>query len=233
MQEKRTVIKLEEGSIFEKGYGMIPKLVMIDKDLDTTDKALYALLCSYAGNGTEAYPSVSRICGDLNIHKDTFYRHLKNLIKKDYVRKKKNFDDSKKFANNIYEIVIFPVPNYTETGFTETENVETNSINPNSINPNSIIKNITSADTEENAFIKMKSLKSQDIVKQVNTLISSNRTKISLLNYQLAKEKINKVIDDLGADSLFECINRYSMDHKQSNRSLEHFVKVMHRYLNE
>jgi hypothetical protein len=193
---------------------MIPKLVMIDKDLDTTDKALYALLCSYAGNSTEAYPSVSRICGDLNIHKDTFYRHLKNLIKKDYIRKKKNLDENKKFANNIYEIVIFPIPNFTETAFTETDSMETNSIifKSNSINSNSILTLIRDDDTQIDVFKTVYTLKFDRMYRKTKRTSFNNETIKELDTVELIEytdKFFDLMVDKYGSKAINKCTVEY------------------------
>lgn len=43
-------IRYEGKSILSKGYGMIPKLVM-QSDISIEAKAIYAYMCSFAGNG--------------------------------------------------------------------------------------------------------------------------------------------------------------------------------------
>ena len=81
-------INMQKGSIFTEGYGIIAKRVMIDKDISTTAKAIYRLFCTYgdASIGDKAYPSIRYICDVMDIHKDTFYKHLQQLIDKDYIR---------------------------------------------------------------------------------------------------------------------------------------------------
>lgn len=44
-----------------KGFGVIPKIVTTDTNLSIGAKALYAYLCSYAGNGTTAFPRRDKI----------------------------------------------------------------------------------------------------------------------------------------------------------------------------
>lgn len=70
--------KLRVEGVFSKGYGIIPKLVMQDQDLSIEAKSIYAYFASYAGNGTTAFPSVSKIIYDLNIGEERFYKHRKN-----------------------------------------------------------------------------------------------------------------------------------------------------------
>lgn len=98
-------IKMERGSIFEQGYGMIPKLVMRDKRLSIEAKSIYAYICSFAGAGTEAFPSISLMLNELKISKDRFYRHMKLLVDCKYLIKHHTIEDDNRFSGNIYELV--------------------------------------------------------------------------------------------------------------------------------
>lgn len=95
-------VKLE--GVLSKGYGIVPKLVMKDKDLTAEAKAIYAYLASYAGGGETAFPSVSLICEDLGFGKNRFYTHRKNLIEKGYIKVERKRKE-KGFSNNIYTLV--------------------------------------------------------------------------------------------------------------------------------
>ncbi len=133
--------KLE--GVMAKGYGLIPKLIMKDKDLTIESKAIYAYLSSYTGAGETAYPSVSLMCSDLGISKDRFYRHRKKLIEKDYIRVSQHQNDEG-WTNNIYTVVSIPCPQNKDTRNKDTQNTDTrnkvtnnNSSINNSINNNS------------------------------------------------------------------------------------------------
>lgn len=121
---------MQKGSIYENGYGIVAKKVMTDEDLGTTAKAIYSLLCTYgdATNNNYAYPSIQYMADKLNIHKDTLYKYLDQLIEKDYIRKHKHKEKGK-FARNEYEIVVMPenspFPNSSDTVSSYTENAET------------------------------------------------------------------------------------------------------------
>ena len=68
------------------GYGIIPKLVMQDKRLTRDAKCIYAYFCSFAGTGSKAFPSVAKICDDLNYGSDdTFRKHFKLLVDYGYI----------------------------------------------------------------------------------------------------------------------------------------------------
>ena len=94
-------IKLE--GILSKGYGTIAKLVMKDKNLTIEAKAIYSYLCSYAGAGESAFPSVDLIVSDLNISENRFFKHRKCLIDKGYISIERN-KTSNGWSNNIYTI---------------------------------------------------------------------------------------------------------------------------------
>lgn len=105
--------QLEVEGILSKGYGVIPKLVMKDKDLSIEAKAIYAYISSYAGNGTEAFPSVELICTDLDIGENRFHKHKKNLISKGYIEVRRERDAKGVWGRNVYTIKSAIVKNPT------------------------------------------------------------------------------------------------------------------------
>lgn len=68
-----------------KGYGVLPKYVMIDPDLTIEAKGIYAYFCSYAGSGNTAFPSRDKIVADLQINKDTYYKHFNVITSQGYI----------------------------------------------------------------------------------------------------------------------------------------------------
>jgi hypothetical protein len=76
-----------KGQIYSKGYGIIPKAVMCDKNLSATAKAIYAYLCSYTcGNNSEIeFPSVQSIMSDLGITEVTYNKYRAELVKSGYI----------------------------------------------------------------------------------------------------------------------------------------------------
>lgn len=89
-------------SIFEDGYGQVSKRVMQDSRLSIEAKSIYSYLCSFAGGGNTAYPAVVKICRDLKISKDRYYRHVADIVEVGYIVVNKNFDSGGKFPNNEY-----------------------------------------------------------------------------------------------------------------------------------
>ena len=127
--------------IFANGYGIIPKLVMQNKNISIEAKAIYAYICSYSGKGTNAFPKINKILSDLSISKDRFYKHIKQLVKYNFLEITKSSKKGR-YISNIYTIVLIPsaklpCPYFTDTDFTDTENKDNN--NNNSINNNNPI----------------------------------------------------------------------------------------------
>ena len=92
-----------------KGYGIIPKYVMLDTDLSIEAKSIYAYLCSYSGSGTTAFPGREKILYDLQIGKRSFYAHFKQLKDQGYITITQSKDkETNQFGNNIYTLVSNP-----------------------------------------------------------------------------------------------------------------------------
>lgn len=62
------------------GWGMTYKDVYLMDNLTIESKAIYGMLCSYAGTGATAYPGVEFICNKLHISHARFYKHMNLLI---------------------------------------------------------------------------------------------------------------------------------------------------------
>lgn len=152
--------ELEVEGINSQGYGLIPKRVMTDQRLKIHAKAIYSYFCSYAGAGTTLFPSVSKIIYDLQISKDTFYKHRKLLEQCGYIKVRQ---ERKKgvFSKNIYTLCQFPIaeepepdtappctttpetvePDTTEAVSAQTETNINSIYNINNYNNNSNINN--------------------------------------------------------------------------------------------
>lgn len=86
------------------GYGIVSKRAMQDHRLSIKAKALYAYLCSYAGNTTVAFPSVGLACRDLGIAKTSYYKYRDELVKAGYIVIQRQWGDREQFKNNLYYI---------------------------------------------------------------------------------------------------------------------------------
>ena len=150
--EKFTNI-LEVEGINAQGFGTIAKMVMLDQRLTIEAKAIYSYFCSYAGGGSTAFPSVSKIVYDLKISKDRYYKHFKLLVECGYITIRQTKDKGK-FANNIYRIMSNPVscpqneemdspcPENSDKENSDTGNQETNINNININNFNNILDDV-------------------------------------------------------------------------------------------
>lgn len=125
-------VQMQNGTIYEQGFGIIAKKIMRDKNLSIEAKAIYAYLCSYAGNGITAYPGEELICSDLNISRNRYYKYLRQLKDNGSININKE-KSSGKYLRNVYKIVISPC--------TQIEDMENRHINKNSLNiNNNVIK---------------------------------------------------------------------------------------------
>lgn len=144
--EKFTNI-LEVEGINAQGFGTIAKMVMLDQRLTIEAKAIYSYFCSYAGGGSTAFPSVSKIVYDLKISKTRYYKHFDSLVECGYISVRQN-KEGNKFANNIYTLNTNPVPRpqnketelscpqneYTQNEHTQNVDTNINNININNFN---------------------------------------------------------------------------------------------------
>lgn len=87
-----------------KGYGYLPKAVMLDPELDGNSKLIYAFLAAYAGQSGTAYPSVGLISSSLGMNYNTYYKYQQPLVKRGLIKIAHRFD-GKKNQNNLYTLI--------------------------------------------------------------------------------------------------------------------------------
>ncbi|MGU9358585.1 helix-turn-helix domain-containing protein [Clostridium perfringens] len=115
-------IKYEGKSILCKGYGTIPKYIM-QADISIESKAIYAYMCSFAGAGQSAFPSVEKIMKDLKISKNRFYKYRNELEKNNFIKVQKTRKDNKR-GKNIYIINQFIFENVKKSLCLQFEDIE-------------------------------------------------------------------------------------------------------------
>ena len=71
--------------VMAKGYGIICKFPMTDPELSLSAKAVYAMICSMAGNDRSTFPSRDKITGYLKIGKDKSTLAIKELTTQGYL----------------------------------------------------------------------------------------------------------------------------------------------------
>lgn len=142
---------LARRSVLSQGYGIIPKKAMRDKRLKPEAKAIYAYLCSFAGNDKIAYPSVSLMCDELGMGRDRFYKYRSQLEDMGYVEVRQ-VKDGTRFAKNVYVLLDGDIEDTespcTENKDTENEDTENKDTNKNSSTSNSITSNNSTKNRE-------------------------------------------------------------------------------------
>lgn len=131
-----------------KGYGIVYKDIMKNPNISAEAKTIYAYLSSYAGNKDTAFPSVSLICYELNMSKNRFYKHRKELVEKGIISTARERTDNG-FSKNIYTLNHKTVClNFEDIRNEDIQNVDIqnedtkkNSVKKNNIKKNSVNKN--------------------------------------------------------------------------------------------
>jgi len=83
-------------SIAAQGFGTVPKMVMLDRNLSPQAKAIYAYFASFAGAGTTAFPRRSTIMRELQIKSPgTYYRHFNLLVEAGYLSAEQRKDNGR------------------------------------------------------------------------------------------------------------------------------------------
>ena len=199
--EKFTNI-LEVEGINAQGFGMIAKMVMLDQRLTIEAKAIYSYFCSYAGGGSTAFPSVSKIVYDLKISKDRYYKHFKLLVECGYITIRQTKDKGK-FANNIYRIMSNPVscpqneemdspcPENSDKENSDTGNQDTNINNININNFNNILDDVDDKRARE----------VEEVANEYKNYSSKKITPVNL-------KSLNKLLDVVDKDLLLYAIQK-------------------------
>ncbi|WP_106450438.1 helix-turn-helix domain-containing protein [Trichococcus alkaliphilus] len=90
--------------VLSMGRGIIPRMVMSDRNLTVEAKTIYCYIAACIGAGDTRLPSVPVICEDLNMGKDRFQKHKKKLIEQGYLTVQKDTDANGKYSTNVYVI---------------------------------------------------------------------------------------------------------------------------------
>ena len=75
-----STIEFDGGPEHFRGYGVVTRAVMRDPSLTCEAKAIYAYLCSFAGDGDVAFPSVEAMLDELGMGRSRFYKHRQLLL---------------------------------------------------------------------------------------------------------------------------------------------------------
>lgn len=121
---------LQGFNINSSGYGIVPKLVMQDKNIGISAKAVYAYFCSFTGSGNSCFPSRKKICEDLGISNDTLSKQLRQLSDAGYIVIEQ-VKEKGRFSHNIYTLpdMVLPCPKISDTEKTVYGNLDTKNNN--------------------------------------------------------------------------------------------------------
>ena len=206
--------------IMEKGYGFIPKLIMKDKDITIEAKAIYAYLSSYTGAGNTAYPSISLMCGDLDISEARFYKHRKLLVEKGYIVIEKRRTEGG-WSNNVYKLPFKPYPQNLSTQNLSTQNLSTQNLSTqnigtksNNLKSNSLKSNNVKSTSEESGGGRLTEEMITEIVNQWNKLglqdlraVNSNTKRHTSLKARIKEysyQEVLNAIDKINSSSFLK-----------------------------
>ena len=68
------------------GFGIIPKMLMIDKEITSEAKAVYAYIASYAGAGNDDLPALDVISEHLGISRVKIINYIGDLARCGYLK---------------------------------------------------------------------------------------------------------------------------------------------------
>lgn len=102
---------LRTEGIISKGFGLIPRALVIDQEISVTAKAIYGYFCSFSSRGNTALPSRDEILLDLQISKEAYYMGQKELIDAGYLAVTQEYDASSggKIMYNVHGFVSKPI----------------------------------------------------------------------------------------------------------------------------
>lgn len=100
-------------TLLSQGYGQIAKMVTVDERMTCEAKCIYALLASFSGGGTTAFPSIDYQCRVLHISKKRYYKHRRFLTALGYLTVVPNKNGGK-ITNNRYALSFAPKPDPVE-----------------------------------------------------------------------------------------------------------------------
>lgn len=115
--------RLRLEGIYCRGYGVIPKAVMLMPPdvLPIGSKAVYAFLCAMAGSGNTTFPTRDYIQDCLQIGKDTYYRYQKPLIEHGFITVERQRGEHACWTHNEFTLPEVPAGLPVEDGTEDTE----------------------------------------------------------------------------------------------------------------
>ena len=100
--------------LYETGFGIVPKSLMVNREISCEAKCLFNYLASFAGNGDSAFPGVDLIKYHLHWGNDRYYKARKELTDSGYLEVIQQKENGK-FSHNIYKLHHTPFTQNPET----------------------------------------------------------------------------------------------------------------------
>ena len=224
-------VKYNKNSILRAGYGIIPKVVMRDKNLSIEAKAIYAYLTAFAGDKKTCYPSRDLMCEELGISINRFTKHLKTLKESGYIKVERIKSGNLK-AKNIYEIIMDErdrcinfrdienkyhenkdIENeYLENEYTNNNSINNNSLNNNSVNNNSINK-------------KEKKKKKTDLDILINEYTSNSFLQETIIDFMKMRKSIKKPVTERGLKGILNKLDKLATTDDIKIKILENSIE--------
>lgn len=151
------------------GYGLTYQEVYEMENLTIEAKAIYGMLCSYAGSKATAYPSVDFICNKLKISRTRFYRHMNLLVGAGVVKKEQRKNENQSFSGNVYVLV----PNLQNMKKPCAENIQMPYTENEHAGNASTGNEATNNNTINNNTINNKNIEYEKVIEMFNTICVS------------------------------------------------------------
>ena len=219
--------------IYRDGYGMIPKAVMKNKDISVEAKALYAYICSYAGSGGKAFPSLQKICEELGMSEKRLYKYRNELIANNLIIVSKERIGSK-YSSNIYTLVSEPKK---EEPKAEEENSEKKEVEPSQIEhvqngnvqnghvqnePRRNVGTISNILISNNNKEKYKKEKPTSLEKIISAYTEDKELKDTLIDFIKMRKTIKKPVTDRALNAILK-----KLDNIATTKSIKEKVLIL------
>lgn len=231
--KEKSTLKLQ--GIYENGYGIVPKKIMIDTRITGNAKLIYSFLCTFCGNGTTAYPSVEYQCKHLPMSKDTYYKHRQLLVDYGYLkieqkREVLEYEDGTTkeiYSNNVYTIVTNIEKEFLDKELPKNKTVKNKKTKPRTSKSADITKEVQCpkiSDTDKANSPKVQCPKNYDTEKQ-----DSNNNNLN--NNSLNNNNLNN--SSSSTKDIYNTILNNSKEHEEEETILEKDLKTLMAFCNK
>lgn len=214
--------RLIGAKINKDGYGIIPKSVMQDRNLSISAKAVYAYICSFAGQGDCCFPTRKKICFDLDISNDSLSKYINQLVSEGYLTVEQ-VKENGRFSHNVYTLpdTKLPCPKISDTENSVTENSDTKN---NNTKNNSILKNNIIGEKKESAKAEHHSKGSFD--KMIEEYTDSETTRDLLHEWLKVRKAKRAAMTDRAIKMNLDQLDDFA---KQSGMSVDDYLSEIIR----